>query len=235
MANPELAQMSPTIIFLLFGLLVVVILIIGAMQAAKRRQAWQELARRLGCSYSANDPFAIEASSPQPLFNKGHGRRACNVITGRVKDRDITCFDYLYKETRGTGKDRHDDTYYHTCLLLASPIPFQPLTLRPESFLDRVGEFFGVDDIDFESEEFSRKFFVKCGDKKFAYDIIHARTMELLLECGKVCLEAQGGSILFYYSGSLRVPDDVEPLIQRGLRFLELIPHYLIEQAKGAT
>jgi len=53
--------------------------------------------------------------------------------------------------------------------------------------------------------------------------------------CGKINMEAQGDSILLYYSGNLRVPDDVELLIRRALQFLELIRHYLIEQAKGAN
>jgi hypothetical protein len=222
---------EPVLIFLLFGALVAAIVIIAAIQAAKRRQAWQALADRLGCSFSADDPFDIPSSYPQSLFNKGRAQKAYNVLSGQIKGAELSCFEYRY--TEGSGKNRH--THHFTCLMLMAPIPFQPLFIRPESFFDRIGEFFGLDDIDFESDEFSRRFFVTCPDKKFAYDIIHSRTMELLLECGNISVEAQGNSILFFYSGSLRVPDQVEPLIQRGLRFLELIPHYLIEQARGAN
>ena len=37
-------------------------------------------------------------------------------------------------------------------------------------------------DIDFESEEFNRNFNIKSWDKRSAFDIIHTRTMELLLK-----------------------------------------------------
>jgi len=225
---------GPFLIIFLVVAVVIAVVVIAAIQGAKRRQAWQTLAMRLGCSYSADDPFGIDTSYPHSLFQKGHSQCAYNVMSGRLKEREIMCFDYLYKETHGSGKNRHTTTYYHTCLLLALPIRFQTLSIRPESFLDRVGEFFGLDDIDFESDEFSRKFFVKCADKKFAYDVIHPRVMELLLQCGKVHVEAVGDSILFYCTPTLRVPEEVEPLVQRGLQFVELIPDYLIEQAKGA-
>jgi len=220
---------EPALILLLFAALVVTVIVINAILASKRREAWQALADRLGCSFSANDPFDIPWSYPQPLFNRGRAQKAYNVLSGRIKGAELFCFEYRY--TEGQGKNRH--TYHLTCLLLTSPIFFQTLLIRPESFLDRVGEFFGIDDIDFESDEFSRRFYVKCDDKKFAYDILHARAMELLLECGKVSVEAQDNSILFHYMARLRVPGEVEPLIQRGVRFVELIPHYLIEQAKG--
>jgi hypothetical protein len=221
---------SPAILIFLFAAVVIAVIVIGALQAAKRRQAWQALAQRYGCSFSAAAPFAIDECYPQSLFDKGDRRKAYNVLSGKIENQDVMAFDYQYTERRGSGKNRHSTIYHFTCLLLTPPIPFQRLWIRPESFLDRVGEFFGLDDIDFESDEFSRRFFVKCPDKKFAYDILHARAMELLLECGKIFIEAQDDSILFYYSGSLRVPEDVGLLIQRGLRFLELIPSYLIEQ-----
>jgi hypothetical protein len=220
---------GPALIFLLFAALVVAFIVMGIVQAAKRRQAWQELARRLGCSYSADDPHEIQAGYSHPLFQCGHSRKAYNVLSGQVEKHALLCFDYLYKITSGSGKNRRTTTYYQTCLLLPTPIPFQTLAIRPESFLDRVGEFFGLDDIDFESDEFSRAFHVKCGDKKFAYDILHARAMELLLECGKVHIEAEAQSILFYYTGSRRVPEEVEAMIRSGIRFLDLVPDYLIE------
>jgi len=229
----NLAEFSPVIIFVLFGALVIAFIIIAVIQAAKRREAWRALARRIGCSYSCRDRFAIPHSYPQSLFDRGHGRRAHNVLHGQIDDNEIKCFDYLYKTTSGTGKNRHEETHRFSCLLLTPPIPFKPLSIRPETFFDRVGEFLGLDDIDFESDEFSRRFFVKCRDKRFAYDIIHARTMALLLECGKIYVEAKDDSILFYYSGLQRVPDEVEPLIRRGLKFLDLVPDYLIEQVRG--
>ena len=229
----QLADAGPILLFVLFGVVFVAIIIVAVIMAKKRREAWQKLAAAMGCAYSRYDSFDIDRAYPHSLFNQGHARRASNVVSGRLKGYDLRAFDYQYKTTSGTGKNRSEQTHSFTCLILQSPISFQNLWIRPESFLDRVGEFFGVDDIDFESEEFSRRFHVKCRDKKFAYDVLHARAMELLLECGKIYIEAQGHDLLFYYNGSKRVPDDVEPMIRRALKWLELLPNYLIEQYGG--
>jgi len=223
---------SPVLIFALSVGLILVIAIIGGLQAARRREAWRALAERLGCSFSRSDPFDIPRACAQALFKQGSSRRATNVLHGTIGGRAIKCFDYQYT----TGSGDNESTHYLTCLLVTPPIPFQPLSIRPESFLDRVGEFFGLDDIDFESDEFSRRFFVTCPDKKFAYDILHPRAMELLLEGDQISLEAQRDSVLLHYSKVVRqlnLPDEVETFIRRGLRFMELIPDYLIEQEKG--
>jgi len=228
-----MGEAGPVLLFVLIFALVAVLIIHGILRAKKRREAWQQLAARHGCAFSPKDPFSIEDRYPQPLFQRGHSQSAYNVLHGAIDGRELRCFDYLYKITTGSGKNRHTHTYHFTCLLLAPPISFRRLRIRPESFLDRVGEFFGVDDIDFESDAFSRRFHVQCDDKRFAYDVLHARAMELLLECGDVCLEADGGSVLLYCSGQQRVPEDAERLIRSGLRFLDLIPNYMLEPVGG--
>lgn len=55
------------------------------------------------------------------------------------------------------------------------------LFLRKENTGDKIIGGIGFDDIDFESEEFSRKFWVKSDEKKYAYDVIHPGMMEFLL------------------------------------------------------
>jgi len=62
--------------------------------------------------------------------------------------------------------------YMLSALVIQSPLPLKLLYLRPENIFDRVTDFFGYDDIDFESVEYSRQFFVKAQDKRWAYDIL---------------------------------------------------------------
>ncbi|MCZ6810529.1 MAG: hypothetical protein O7D97_00875, partial [Planctomycetota bacterium] len=71
------------------------------------------------------------------------------------------------------------------------------LLIRREGMFDKLAGAFGFDDIDFESAEFSKRFYVKSPDKRFAYDVIHPRMMEFLLggdpptvdiEAGRCCL-----------------------------------------------
>ena len=50
---------------------------------------------------------------------------------------------------------------------------------------------FGFDDIDFESAEFSKRFYVKSPDKRFAYDVVHPRMMEFLLDRKAPCVDIE--------------------------------------------
>ena len=51
------------------------------------------------------------------------------------------------------------------------------------------------DDIDFESDEFSRKFYVQSSDRKFAYDVLHPRMMEFLLQTTPPMIDVEGGAL----------------------------------------
>src|SRR5205085_4299284 len=81
--------------------------------------------------------------------------------------------DYSYKITRSNGKTTSTSTYRFSYLIVKVPFPDTPgLLIRPETLMDKVAGALGFDDIDFESEEFSRRFLVKSPDKKFAYDVV---------------------------------------------------------------
>ena len=49
-----------------------------------------------------------------------------------------------------------------------------------EGLFDKLAGFVGFADINFESEEFSKRFHVKSDDKQFAYALIHPQMMEWL-------------------------------------------------------
>ena len=98
-----------------------------------------------------------------------------------------------------------------------------------KTLLDKVSEFVGFDDIDFESAEFSRKFYVKSHDKRWAYDIIHPLMMEYLLAMPVFTIQFDLNRIMahrdkvFSIADFERAIDLVEGIIQR-------FPDYLVKQ-----
>ena len=66
------------------------------------------------------------------------------------------------------------------------------VSIRAEHWGDKLVQAIGFDDIDFESAEFSRKFFVKSPDKRWAYDVIHQETMDYLLQAPDAAVEFGG-------------------------------------------
>ncbi|MDP6381071.1 MAG: hypothetical protein QF662_06975, partial [Phycisphaerae bacterium] len=147
--------------------------------AAKRRKALMAWAASRGLTFSpAKDRQMDRRFGGFECLRLGRSRYARNIMEGEWSGRQMTAFDYSYVTGSGKNSTRH----VFSAVILASNIPLKPLFIRPENFLDKITAFVGLDDIDFESAEFSRRFYVKADDKRWAYDVIHARTMEFLLD-----------------------------------------------------
>jgi len=219
----------PCLMFGAFAAIVVVLIVYGILRAQKRREAMQALATKWGFRYYAKDPWNLPTwYSALDLFNHGHSRKAENVMSGEVDGRTVVCFDYRY--TTGSGKNSHTHHYQGVVYLL--PIQAPALRLRPESVFDRVASWVGWDDIDFESDQFSRRYHVSSQDRRFAYDIFHARLIDYLLRCGtSPSMEMNGVFLLLYDSGSGSV-ENVERLLMIGQTVCNMIPDYVLK-ARG--
>jgi len=162
------------------------------------------------------------------IFQKGHSRKAKHVIHGTVDGRPVRCLDYRY--TTGSGKNR--STHHFSVVILECGFPTVPMLIRPENPFDKVGEFLGADDIDFESAAFSRRFYVKANDRKWAYDVIHTRTMDFLMSVPKATIEFGMGEIAVYRTGRSRTAG-YEQALATAAGLYELIPDFVVRQMKG--
>ena len=161
------------------------------------------------------------------FFNKGHSRRAKYVISGEYEARPVRLMDYTY--VTGSGKNR--TTHNVGVVVMETAFMVIPLTIRRENPLDKLGEFFGADDIDFESAEFSRKFYVKSNDRKWAYDVIHQRTMDFLLKSPSYNISFGFQEIAITKKGHFS-PAEYEDALAMVWGLYKLIPDYVIEQMK---
>jgi hypothetical protein len=155
-----------------------VVMICGYYAAAQRRKELAAWARSRGFDfYPGKDGMLDERFGRFGCLCRGRSRYGYNRILGDWEGRELLAFDYRYV----TGSGKNQQTHRFSAVVLQSRVPLKPLYLRPEGFFDKVTEFFGLDDIDFESAEFSRQFYVKSPDRRWAYDVIHQRAMDFLL------------------------------------------------------
>ena len=216
---------SPWFIAIVF-LLAVVLAVYGWHASAKRRRELAAWAAGRGLSFEEGKLNDFDRKYPEfGCLQLGGNRYASNLIRGRWGEREILGFDYHY--VIQSGKNRQTHTF--SAVIIASHIPLQPLHIRPENIFDKVGEFFGADDIDFESAEFSRKFFVKAPDKRWAYDVIHPRVMEFLLASPRFSIEFGLVSVIAYRQGPFK-PADFEAACQVICGILDQLPEYVIRQ-----
>jgi hypothetical protein len=226
--NEQLASLFP---FLFWGVLLLGIVgVVFAWLAEKKRcERLQSEAGRLGLSFDAakNRDFAEQYKGLNRLDN-GHNRYAYNVMRGNYRGGDITVFDYHYQKSSSSRKGNKTRHYYVHVYLLRLPKAFPELIVGREDFLTRMAKNFGFPSIDFESHEFSKRFLVQSPDKKFAYDICHARMIEYLMENQDLAFEIEGDVLALVFEGRLK-PGSVAGNLDRLLALRELFPRYLLE------
>ena len=173
---------------------IVFILLVLALVGAAAYASWyfkqkriKELAlqaRQLGLQFSTTDPFNT-LGEPFGLFRRGDGRGVENVMWGTWQAVDIHQFDYWYYEESTDSQGHTSKTYYRfNCVMAPIEASCPELSIDHESLFSRIADHLSFHDIEFESEEFNKKYQIKSSDKKFANDFIDSRMIQFLLAHG---------------------------------------------------
>ncbi|HEX5053513.1 MAG TPA: hypothetical protein VFZ65_17170 [Planctomycetota bacterium] len=200
----------------------------------ERREALAALADELGLRFDAGDDADHDDYYAQfEIFRRGHSRVARNTLLGTLElfaqPCRVRCGDFRYKVTRSNGKSTSTSTYRFSYVIVHPPWDTPPLLIRPEGLFDKIKGAFGFDDIDFESDEFSRKFFVQSTDKRFAYDVLHPRMMEFLLAEQPPMLDIEDGALCLSDGQRRWDPAGFRRQIAFLRRFCDLWPRHLVK------
>jgi hypothetical protein len=199
----------------------------------KRRDALDGLATRMGLAFDPNPDRHLHRTYGHSVFQKGHSRQATNNIYGLLPLAgyliQVRMADYKYV----TGHGKNSQT--HRISFAAFHLPWMgtpDLLVRKEHIGDKLLSGIGFDDIDFESEEFSRTFWVKSKNKKYAYDVIHPKMMEFLLRGPTPHIEIAHDVCLVQEGLGRWDPDTFEGAPGWFQAFLERWPDHLIDRMK---
>jgi hypothetical protein len=207
-------------------LIVAVVIFLAHTFTMQRRKKLAAFARSKGWAFSHEKDKGMDNRYPAfKCLKRGHSRWAYNIIRGSHNSIKVTAFDYHY--VIGHGKNRRVRNF--SAIIVQTQLPLKPLYLRPEHIFDKVSDFFGFNDIDFESAEFSRKFYVKASEKRWAYDVIHQRMMGYLLESPRFNLQFDSRDIMAWRDRRFSENDfgDAFSLIQG---ILNRLPEYVKKQ-----
>lgn len=212
--------------------LIVFAVILSAKHERERREKLEALAAARGGQFYADFPGIHQVLPAYPLLERGHSRRAFNVASASLELGGIPCAclwgEYQYKITTSNGKRTQTTTYTHGFVALAPQLVVpEELTVRREGFLDKIGEFFGADDIDFESSEFSKRFHVKCSDRRFAFDLFDPRMMEFFLAGEPSSIHLLGNWMLFDRGSFRWEPANFEAELAWIDAFLARVPRHV--------
>jgi hypothetical protein len=223
------------VIFFAVAALIVVLIVHGIRQAKRRREELAAWAAGRGLSFSdVQDSSFDDQYREYSCLRTGDRRYAYNLMEGLIGSRRVTAFDYHYETSSTDSEGKRSTTDHHFSAVLVEPgIPLKPLYIRREGFFDKIGAFFGFDDINFESAEFSREFCVKSPDKRWAYDVLHQRAIEFLLAAPRFTLDFQPRGVLVTGSGCFSTQQFDEALgVVCGL--LDMLPRTVVGELKEA-
>ena len=201
-------------------------------QAKKRRELFHSFALSQGWQFVGRDDARIERFRGSP-FGDGDSRKALNVLVGAFRGRPMVAFDYSY-ETHRADSNGHRTTATHQFAICALSVPasLPEFELVPEGLLGRVGTMLGMQDIELESEDFNRRFRVRCDDAKLAYDLLPPRTMEALLARPALHVRLSGADALCWESGS-HSPSELLARLDTLSALLDGVPSYVWSDRKG--
>jgi hypothetical protein len=219
-------------IFFIFAIIIAVVVlvaILGAMAARKRTEELRQVAHALGLSFIEGTDSSFDERYPfLDKLCQGSNRYAYNIISGQYRNHSVTVFDYHYETYWTDSKGRRQTNHhYFSFLLLLHPQNFPELVICREGWFDKLVQFFGFDDINFESAEFSRTFHVRCRDKRFAYDICHAKMIEYMLDNRDLNIEMERNCLTLFFSRQLsaaQIPANLDRLVA----IREMFPNYLM-------
>jgi len=213
---------------------VIAVVVIGAVLyfqhlAHKKKVAeFTAYANQRGWHYTVKDNSLVDRFDGNP-FGTGHGRRAWHVLRGTHGDRDALAFEYMYKETTGSGDDRKTETYYFTVVALATPAPRPRLEITKEGLGRKLLGFVGIRDLQLESEEFNKTFYIRTEDDRFAYDILHPRMMEWMLadqRARTIPFRFEHANLVTWQSGQIKL-STVDRLLEYVSDILDRTPSFV--------
>jgi hypothetical protein len=226
-----LAGSAFAVLALAFFLAIIAAVVYGYLQAKKRREEMASYALSRGWRYEAYQPLLVDRFQGAP-FGLGHSRSAGNAVYGQHDGRDFVSFDYEYKTTSGSGKQRRTTTHTFSVLALSMGASLPTLTVDPENFLERFVGRLTNSDIDLELEDFNRAFTVTCADRKFAFDVLNPQMMEFLLQHRDVGWRFERDSMIVVASGRRSIPQ-IDATLALMDQISDRIPEFVWKQVRG--
>ncbi|NCT90343.1 DUF3137 domain-containing protein [Cellulomonas sp. APG4] len=193
---------------------------------AERRQVRRAraFAREVGWEYVGSDPTLVGRWRVHP-FGRGRWPSTHEVIRGTFLGRTATSFAYRF--TTGGGKQRRTHSFHVVAVDLPAALP--TLQLSPDvAVLTAVDTALGGQDIQFESEEFNRRWKVEAVAERFAHDVLHPRLMQRLLEpdAEGLFLRIEGDAVLVCTLGIPRY-DELTRRLHVLTAIADAVPRYV--------
>lgn len=206
--------------FVWFGLFVAIIaiaIVVGYYLEKKRTEQLAAAAAELGFEFllKTDNGFLGQAGNSE-MFKRGHSHTYSNILRGVTNDLKVTIFDFRYV----TGSGKHKQTHNQTAVAFQFDGPTLPtFTLEPEHFGHRIAQWFGSQDIDFESHpKFSKGYLLRGPDEDAIRELFRPDVLEFFEEEPGACVAGVGNHVVYFRHRTRIDPAKIRQLLEAGFR-----------------
>jgi hypothetical protein len=166
------------------------------------------------------------------VFAQGRNRYAFNTIR-RVLEVDGEAWpmqlgDYHFEMLEPDENKVKLQAHVLSYVLIETPYLGLPdLLIRSEGVFDRMASALGFDDIHFESADFSNRFVVVSRDKRFAYDVLHPRMMEFLLDVTPPTIDFRRGQCCLSMGERCWTVAEFDAMVRWAAEFFSYWPRHI--------
>jgi hypothetical protein len=171
-------------------------LVFYGIQEKRRRDAFLRWSRERGLLYVGRQSWTFATRFPGLPVPATHGwARFAHVFEGKVQGgggraRPVWLGELTYLVRSGKRRRLMHETF---ALVQVGTSAMPPVEIRPEHVGDTLAAAVGLDDLDFESVEFSKRFHVRSSDKRFAWALLDPGMMQVMLDMPEEFHMAVGG------------------------------------------
>jgi|BarGraNGADG00212_1021973.scaffolds.fasta_scaffold05326_4 hypothetical protein len=214
-----MSSLVPWLIGLGLMALLVVVIVVSRRKERERTEAMERVCIEMGFVFEPQaDIDLLTSLGDLPLYKRGHSRRAKNMMTGRVGDDAVKVVNFQYT----TGGGQHQHTSKQTVAVFPQVTRSLPdLQLAPENVFHKLGQVFGYQDIDFESNpDFSSRYLVRGPDETAIRAALYPETLSFFAEHEGWTVEIRSGTVGIYRAGQRSKPEDVRTFLEEAREVL---------------
>lgn len=183
----------------------------------------EKIAKNSSLSFSPIDEFGlINLLKDFRLFQKGGRKRIGNILNEKTElhESDFRIFDYQYTVSSG----KHSRTFKQTVFFVQSKqLALPQFYMQPEHFFNKVGNYLGIEDIDFvEFPQFSDQYWLKGKDEwqirqSMNDDLLHFFSIEQ-----DWSLEGLNYYMIFYQKNKILPTTEILDFYKKGKHIVDM-------------
>lgn len=200
----------------------VVASIIGAKRAAERRRLIGGWAAARGWTYAEEDESMVRRFD-SPIFDRGHRRRALNVVQGQWHGRPVVAMDYRYTTTSSNGKTSSSTVHRFSVVAMNLGAAMPGLSVAPQGAFGRFfSGLFGTD-ILIGDQPFDDAFAINAASDDFARTVL-TPAMRAVIQRHPERSWAFDRDSLIVWDGGEHTPELVDHVLAGMVDVVEQIP-----------